>query len=384
MNSSKCHWALGMLAVLAVGACLEASELRPVKFGKHFPKLAFEPVQGFAAARKTMGLTWSKAIVAKSGRSYIALDADKADAQFPSTLKIVTGFVPAFAKGVTIPLKFVKMDVKTLDRKGATTTIQVDTAMIAPMAVSVRVGTKTVEQMIAGTVQVYKGRPVVNLIIASRMAAVATVAGKNYALLAYDTNGDMKISDKELVELYDRKTRTPVPLNSLFKLGETWVTLKYDAASSSVTTVEFKGKEGTIVSSADIAHLSLMSKEAGRFEISGKAGTKIPAPAMAYNIGQFNLILNPKSGAGYQGAVPDKLSLSVAEGKETTLPLPKTLISTFAISQGSGTVRFSVALADDAGSRNVTLTKFGKKTPPEIEVLDKAGKVVHTGRLEYG
>ena len=120
------------------------------------------------------------------------------------------------------------------------------------------------------------------------------------------------------------------------------------------------------------------------FEISGKAGTKIPAPAMAYNIGQFNLILNPKSGAGYQGAVPDKLSLSVAEGKETTLPLPKTLISTFAISQGSGTVRFSVALADDAGSRNVTLTKFGKKTPPEIEVLDKAGKVVHTGRLEYG
>lgn len=368
-----------VLVAMAVSAVVSAATLVPVPAGKQAPALKPATVSGFKPGNKSMGLTWSKATYAKMGKMYVALDADTADATQPTCLKIVAGYIPAFTRGTKIPLTFAE---KTIESRGKTYALQA--ATIGPASIKARVKGKTVEQMIVGECLLSGSRAQLSLAVATRLAAKVTIAGKAYALVAYDTDGDLKISNDETAELISGKTHIPVPLNSLTRIGETWCTLKYDAASNAVSVSEFKGASAAIISTADVAQLALLNTETGRLTIAGKAGTAIPVPVAAYKIGLFNLILNPKSGAGYQSALPSALTVTVTKGKPTVLPLPKTMFATFQIAQSAKAVRFSVKLGDDAGSRSVTLTRFGKVVPPTIEVVDTNGKIVHTGTLEYG
>jgi hypothetical protein len=380
MNKRISHIArCGILMLLAVSAIANAATLVPVSVGKQAPALKPALVPDFKPGRKSMGLTWSKATYAKMGKMYVALDADTPGATRPTCLKIVAGYIPAFSRGTKIPLTFAE---KKVESRGKTYTLQA--ATIGPASIKARIKGKTVEQMIVGECLAAGGQMQLRLAVATRLAAKVTIAGKAYALVAYDTDGDLKISNGETAELIRGKVHIPVPVNMLTRVGETWCTLKYDAASNAVSASEFKGQTASIISTADIAQLALMNAETGRLAISGKAGTAIPVPVAAYKIGLFNLILNPKSGAGYQGALPSKLTVAVAKGKPTTLPLPKTLFAKFQIAQAGRKVRLSVALSDDAGSRSVTLTRHGKVVPPEFEVVDSSGKVVYSNRLEYG
>jgi len=78
--------------------------------------------------------------------------------------------------------------------------------------------------------------------------------------------------------------------------------------------------------------------------------------------------------------------LTISAGKATSLSVGTDLTATMVANVSKGKVRFSVKQTDAAGSRISAIYGDGGKrcAAPRIEVVDTAGKVVYTAKLEYG
>jgi len=78
--------------------------------------------------------------------------------------------------------------------------------------------------------------------------------------------------------------------------------------------------------------------------------------------------------------------LTITAGKVTSLSLGKGIVASIVTKASGGTVRFSIKQTDADGSHIKAIHGPGGKRPkaPQVEVVDKAGKVIYIAKLAYG
>ena len=78
--------------------------------------------------------------------------------------------------------------------------------------------------------------------------------------------------------------------------------------------------------------------------------------------------------------------LTITEGKTTSLSLGKDIVVSIVTKISKGKVQFTVEQTAADGWQITGIYRAGGKRlqPPQVEVIDKAGKVIHLAKLEYG
>ena len=78
--------------------------------------------------------------------------------------------------------------------------------------------------------------------------------------------------------------------------------------------------------------------------------------------------------------------LTITAGKTTSLSLGKDMVASIVTKTSEGKVQFSIKHTDADGSRIDAIHGAGGERPqaPQVEVIDKAGKVIYIAKLAYG
>ncbi len=370
---------LAGLALLLLAGPTLGGTLKPVPMGKTTPRVGMRRI-ALQPAPAGSGLTWSKAKVGKLGTMSVALDA-AADAAKPASLKIADA-KGNFAKAASVPL--------TLRERKYTRVVKGKKVVVSSWYAQFRgtvnrtIGGKTVPMMVLGYYsQSGKNPPMLALATAIRLEGEVKVGKDACTISAVDINGDLKITGREQMMLVNGTTKTLVTPNGVVQIGDSFYKLAYNAESNVVSAKSYEGKLGIVTANLPKFQYTLTSKETGPLTISGEGETTLKIPAATYQLTQYVVTLNKKTGIGYMGRYV-KIPVTVKAGAKTALPAPKTLTATFQASAGKGRARISVKFADSLGGRYIMLAKSGKPYPPVFEVVDSGNKVVYTNKLEYG
>jgi len=167
------------------------------------------------------------------------------------------------------------------------------------------------------------------------------------------------------------------------QIGDGWYTLSADKMK--ITAAPMTGGLGTLSIDAPKWDCMLM-RGSQTLNISG--GTKpVKIPAGEYSLRSFQLY-RQADGARTSPRVYGSRTktLTIAAGKGQSLSLGKDLTASMSANFSKGKVRFSLSQSDSAGSRIRTLYGDGGKRPPapQIEVVNKAGKVIYLAKMAYG
>jgi len=162
-----------------------------------------------------------------------------------------------------------------------------------------------------------------------------------------------------------------------------WYTLSSEKMK--ITATPMTGGLGTLAINAPRWECMLM-RDGLTLNITG-GGKAVNVPAGEYQVRMFRLYQNAdtaKPSASIYGSANKPLTITA--DKATSLSVGTDLTATMAATVTKGKVKFSVKQTDAAGSRiSGIYSSAGKRpTAPQIEVVDKAGKVVYTAKLEYG
>ncbi len=370
---------LATLALLLLAGPSLGGKLKPVPMGKTAPRVGMRRVKLQPAAEGS-GLTWSKAQVGQIGNMYVALDAG-ADATQPATLKMAFGKAN-FAKAASMPLTI--RERKYARKVNGKNVVTINRYAQFRGTVNRTIGGKTVPMMVTG----YYSQPGTNppmLALGTAICLEGEVkVGKDACTVnGYDTNGDLKITGREKMELVNGTTKTAITPNGVVQIGKAFYKLAYDVETNVVTAKSYEGKTGTVTANFPKFQYGLTSKETGPLMISGEGETALTIPAGTYQLTQYALTLNKESGIGYIGRSA-KIPVVVKAGETISLPAPKALTVTFQASAAKGRARIGVKFADSLGGRYITLKKGLGSYPPVFEVVDSGNKVVYTSKLEYG
>ena len=203
-----------------------------------------------------------------------------------------------------------------------------------------------------------------------------------FNILAIDLNQDGRFDPNTL------EAGEVMPLARMVKVKDVYYNVTLAPDGSSVRLEKADPGMGTIdVGSPDVEMMVL--SDAGFQRFSGSGG-KWQAPAGRYMALQVQLAKTDAQGAKWtlSGSGAGKLeSLEVRKGETLAMKLGPPLVTKVeATPAGEGTVSIGMALEGQSGERYAPgAAKTGAvQSPPELKILDQAGKVLATGKFEFG
>jgi len=178
------------------------------------------------------------------------------------------------------------------------------------------------------------------------------------------------------------------PLAKMTRIKDTYYSLKVAPDGSSVRIEKADPGMGTIDVGTPDAEMTALC-DAGFQHFSGSGG-KWQAPAGRYMVLQMGLAKTDAAGATWKlsGSGSGKLeSFEIRPGETLALKIgPPLTVKVDAGPAGDGTVSLAMALEGQAGERYTPGAAKDNEdpSPPQFKILNEAGKVLTTGKFEFG
>jgi hypothetical protein len=348
---------------------------------------------------KALGLTHPKAMIASGDMPIkVAFDADDAKADVLNTVRINVTGKGGFADAVT---------VKLVRARGAPA--EPTTLTFGPRLVTITKADKKFSALLAGEYRKTKTR-VSGYVVIKAFAEGTVRFGKAIRKVrVLDSNDNLTLGDVVIIKPGNREFRMAdhcrvandkgkfttssgavlVQMGRPIQIDGKWYTLT--CGDMKITAKSLADRLGTL--SVDAPRWQcLLSADNYTLTITG--GDKpVDVPAGEYRVQRLRLYQQ----AGADGAGPSisrgrTKPLTIAPGKAASLSPGSNITATMATTVTTDKktsrvkVRFSVSQADEAGWRISKIYGADGKRPtaPQIEVLDKAGKVIYIAKLAYG
>jgi hypothetical protein len=208
-----------------------------------------------------------------------------------------------------------------------------------------------------------------------------------FNILAIDLNQDGRFDPPNTNIL---EAGEVMPLARMVKVKDVYYNVTLAPDGSSVRLEKVDPGMGTIdVGSPDVEMMVL--SDAGFQRFSGSGG-KWQAPAGHYMALQVQLAKTDAQGAKWtlSGSGAGKLeNFEVRKGETLAMKLGPPLVTKVEatpVGEGTGTVSIGMALEGQAGERYASgAAKTGAvQSPPQLKILDQAGKVLATGKFQFG
>lgn len=203
-----------------------------------------------------------------------------------------------------------------------------------------------------------------------------------FNILAIDLNQDGRFDPNT------REAGEVMPLARMIKVKDVYYNVTLAPDGSSVRLEKADPGMGTIdVGSPDVEMMVL--SDAGFQRFSGSGG-KWQAPAGQYMVLQIGLSKTDAAGTTWKlsGSGAGKLeSFEVRKGETLAMKLGPPLVTKVdATPAGEGAVSIGMALEGQSGEQYAPgAAKTGAvQSPPQLKILDQTGKVLATGKFEFG
>jgi len=346
-----------------------------------------------------IGLTHPKAMVtADDAFAKVAFDADDPKADTLNVARIDMTGKGDFTDAVTVKL------TKAPAARGGDATLT-----FPPRPMMITKGGMKIPALVSGTYYKTKTR------VLGHVAAQAIGEGECRfgdtvrKVLVVDENRNLKLGDVVITKHDDGEYRWAdycrvanakgkfvtnsrvgtVRIGQPIQVEGNWYTLTGD--KTKITAAPLPGGVGTLTINAPRWEC-ILTGNGYTLNITGGA-EPVRVPAGIYQVRRFRLYRQADPAARGPNIYGSRSSpLTITTGKTASLSLGSRLTATMgaAVSTDKKTkqlkVQFSVSQADAAGSRIRGLYGADGKRPPapQIEVVDKAGKVIYTAKLAYG
>lgn len=204
----------------------------------------------------------------------------------------------------------------------------------------------------------------------------------SYDWLGIDRNGDRILDDDS------RSSEEIVPLPRLLNAGDAYYSVKVAPDGSSVALQKADPRLGVLDVDCPWAMLTLLGP-CGRHQLKAAQG-KWELPAGRYSAEVVTLRqrddkarLWEVTSYGNTGKLRD---FEISEGATLSLKAGPPLQIRPQVSQDARTVRIALATLGRAGEQySAAATRDGRRSPaPKVRILDESGKVLDSGRFEYG
>ncbi len=354
---------------------------------------------------KAVGLTHPKAMVTADGALVkVAFDSDDANADALDVARIVMSGKSDFTKAVTVKL------VKTR-RVSANYTM----LALPPHPIEIRKDGKRIPALLSGRYYRMRSRtsskPGAKLVMRVSGNVSVQVVGQGKCqfgdtvrkVLVIDSNRNMTLGDVTTLKRGDREYKQADYCRIADAKGK-FVTSSRTGYAQMGQPTQIDGKwysltcDNMKISAKPLSDsVGTLSIDAPRWEcmLTGNGltlnvvgGVKpVEVPAGEYRVRMFRLYQEAdttKPCANIYGS--QNKPLTITAGKATTLAAGADITATMSAKASKGKVRFSISQTDAAGSRISGIYGAGGRRPqaPQIEVVNKAGKVVYTAKLAYG
>jgi|GEM_PF-1940210 len=351
----------------------------------------------------SIGLTHPKALATGKGATVaVAFDSDDKTADRLDVARIDVTGKGDFTGAVTVKL------TKAPARAGYTI------LNLAPRAVTISKDGKKIPVLVSGRYHKYKRRTtkggaksVIRVwgsvsvqVVAQGECRFGDTVRKVYVM---DRNRNMTLGDVITMKRGNRKYKQAdycriadakgafstsyragyVQMGQPIGIDGKWYTLSIDKMKISATPMS--GGLGALVIDAPRWQCMLM-RDGFTVNITGGAKS-VSVPAGEYRVRIFRLYQEADAAKPCANIYGSRSTpLTIASGKTASLSLGTDLTATMSASVSKGKVRFSVRQSDAAGSRISGIYGAGGKRPtaPQIEVVDKSGKVIYIAKLAYG
>ncbi len=201
--------------------------------------------------------------------------------------------------------------------------------------------------------------------------------------MSYESPDTWRIATAKGGFLADTRTSS-VSLSQPMRVAGKWYTLT--VRKMKVTASPLPGRLGVLTIDAPRWECWLFNKKMTLAFDDGAKPVEVPAGTYSMVFILYESADATGPGPKVYGRIEDE-SVTITAGKTTALSsLGKNLTVTISATIAKGKVQFSVAQRDAAGSRKIEIYGAdGKRVPPpQIEVVDKAGKVIYIAKLAYG
>ncbi|MBT3201788.1 MAG: hypothetical protein HN350_17950 [Phycisphaerales bacterium] len=350
-----------------------------------------------------VGLTHPKAMAtAKGAQVAVAMDCDDAKSDTLDLARIDMSGKGDFAKAVTVKL------TKSPSRNGYTV------LYLKPQAVAISKDGKKIPVLLSARYYKYKTRPrdaktkPVTRISASASIQMAAqgeckfgdsvrkvfVIDRNRNMILGDVitrkSGTREYKQADYCRIADAKGTFSTSYNVRFvQMGQpiqidgNWFTLASE--NMKITAAPMTGGLGKLKVDAPRWECMLM-RDGMTLNISGQTEA-VNVPAGKYTVRSFRLYKQAgttKPSASIYGS--SSKPLTITAGKATSFSAGKGLTAIMSSRLNKGKVRFAVTQSDASGSRIRSIYGGGGKRPtaPQIEVVNKTGKVIYLAKLAYG
>ncbi len=323
----------------------------------------------------------------------VAIDASKADATQPDVIRLDFTGKGDFSKAPTAAIK-----MRPAQRN-------VTLGMIGPAIVVAKRDGGLVPVSLSGTYWKQGDRRGLSLMMSAAAEGSCRFGTKTYPVRVIDGNGNFKLSDalkppfrpstmmpfdRVLVGTDDGKFSSAAATSyvgqPIFVDGKLYT---IDVSDMKIKAVGMSGSGGKVKVDAPRWSCTLIGK---KYFVSLTGGKDpIVVPPDEYVTTNYTVYTgsdpSKRSAAirGY-GSYRGGRAFKVAAGQTVDMQLGSPIEATVMASARAGKARINLMMKDPLGGRISSITNdAGKRpTPPSIEVVDKAGKIVYTAKLAYG
>ena len=350
-----------------------------------------------------IGLTHPKAMATGKGAMVaVAFDSDDVKADTLDVARIDMTGKGNFTDAVTVKL------TKAPSRAGYTM------LNLAPQSVTISKDGKKIPALLSGRYYKYKARTT-----GAKAKSVMRISGSIYVQMVgqgecrfgdsvrkvcvMDSNRNMTLGDVVTVKRGKREYKQAdycriadakgtfvttsragyVQMGQPVQVDGKWYTLSAEKMKIAATPMTVR--IGTLAINSPRWQCMLM-RDGLTLNVTG--GDKaVNVPVGEYRVRMFRLYKEADAGkpcANIYGS--GNKPLTITAGKATSLSVGTDLTASMSANASKGKVRFSVSQTDASGSRISGIYGAGGKRPtaPQIEVVDKAGKVIYIAKLAYG
>ena len=285
-----------------------------------------------------------------------------------------------------------KVPVRTI-RKSAT----MYTAKIGPARVSLTKDGKVVPVTVSGQYYESRGRPRLYITLTAAVEGSCAFGKTVRKVRITDASGNLRFDDAgtganargrfDTVQLADATGRLPggrstgTALGHPMQIDGRWYTLAVKGMKVSARRATCP--MGKIAGKGAKWQLSLRGR---KYTITVDGGTQpVEIPADTYQVMACKYHHSEGSSRAMVSSSPH-LSVKVLPGKTFEIPMGMPIKVNIAATVRNRKVAFSIKQTDAAGNRITRVLNASGRRPkaPAIDVIDKAGKIVYTAKLEYG
>jgi hypothetical protein len=352
-----------------------------------------------------IGLTHPKAMVSGKGSAVaVAFDSADAKADVLDIARIDTTGKGDFSKALTV--KLTKLSART----------NYTLLRLAPQPITITKNGKKIPALISGQYYKYQSRPRNAKAGAKPVMRISArvsvqVIGQGQCrfgdtvrkVLVMDNNRNMILGDvttrksgtREYKQAdycriadakgkFSRTSRTGyVQMGQPTQIDGKWYTIS--AADMKIAAAPMTGGLGKLAMDSP-RWQCMLTRDGMTLNIAG--GDKpVSVPAGKYQVRMFRLYKNANASKPCPSIYGSSSKpLTITAGKATSFSAGADMTAAMSARESKGKVRFSFSQTDASGSRIRTLYGAGGKRPPapQIEVVNKAGKVIYNATLAYG